>query len=46
MDLFGYTSNNIDMDTRYDSGVNIKVIGVGDLFYRPAAKNAVGGGEP
>ena len=29
MDLFGYTSNNIDMDTRYDSGVNIKVIGVG-----------------
>ena len=29
MDLFGYTSNNLDMDSRYDSGVNIKVIGVG-----------------
>ena len=29
MDLFGYTSNDVNMDNRYDSGVVIKVIGVG-----------------
>ena len=29
MDLFGYTSENTEVDTYYDSGVKIKVIGVG-----------------